>query len=217
MNHFATPNQSASYDRPEDAWKYALGVINRFGNQVITENGQMTREIRNLLLTVRRPCDVENWPIEGSGWNMAGLEKYAEQMMSAINPGFDYTYGNRLRSYVSYDSAGNLRTIDQLENVIEQIKKNPTTRRGVAITWYPGDTYRNFSPDLHVPCMIMLDFLSRGDRIHLSAVFRSHDIQQAWPANVYGLSRILWFVANGTGKMTGHLTTFSVSAHVYRS
>lgn len=202
------------YESPEKAWKYATNYINLFGNKVITEDRKLTKEIKNMLITVHTPCKKDHWPIKSYGWTIEGLDAYAEQLMNPENVGFDYTYGNRLRSYISHDKGGNIRTIDQINNIINQLNANESTRRAVAITWYPGDVY-NTSNNIHVPCMILIEILYRNDHLDMTAVFRSHDIYRAWPANVYGLSKILEYVSEKTGKSAGSITTFSISAHIY--
>lgn len=64
--------------------------------------------------------------------------------------------------------------------------------------------------------MILVDFLIRDRKLHCTAVFRSHDIARAWPANVYGLGKIMKLVSESLGTETGTLTVFSISAHIYR-
>ena len=202
------PNQNQAFQTPAEAWKWACSIVNTYGDKVITEDRKVTKEVRNLMVQLLEPG--ESWPIPGSNWDLPGLDEYAEQLLSPINPGFDYSYGNRLRAYYSADGIDETE-IDQIGVLIEKLKENPTTRRAIAITWQPGvDNFRQ-----HTSCLQLVDFLYRQDRLHLSAVFRSHDLRQAWPANVYGLNKLLEHVAKEADMRPGSLTTFSVSAHVY--
>jgi thymidylate synthase len=66
-----------------------------------------------------------------------------------------------------------------------------------------------------VPCMIVDDFKLRDGRLNLAIFFRSHDFAGAYPANLYGLARVLQFVANEVGAIPGSISTTSASAHIY--
>ena len=61
-------------------------------------------------------------------------------------------------------------------------------------------------------CMIVDDFKLRDGRIHLAAFFRSHDFCGAYPANLYGLARLLQYVAERVGAEPGSISTTSASA-----
>jgi len=63
--------------------------------------------------------------------------------------------------------------------------------------------------------MIVDDFKLRDGRIHLAAFFRSHDFCGAYPANLYGLARLLQYVAERVGAEPGSISTTSASAHIY--
>lgn len=155
-------------------------------------------------------------------WQLPALEEYYQnEILSSRNEtGFDYTYGERLRAYMAHDYLINgILKLDQIEMIIQKLRKYRTTRRAVAATWQPlQDTKEAFHP----PCLMALDFLMRGEQLHLTAFFRSHDIYQAWPANAYGLSRLMEYVSDEIGKdeielesEIGTLTTISCSAHIY--
>jgi thymidylate synthase len=204
---------SASFRYPADAYHWALGIIDNNGSQVITEDGQMTKELCNLCISIERP--LVGWPIAGSGWNMEGLEKYAEQLMNPEKIGFDYTYGNRLMARESVfddpDTCVSVMEWNQINLIVAKLKRHQESRRCVAITWYPE---RDILAD-HAPCLQLLEFLIRGGKLQCTAVFRSHDIARAWPCNVYGIGRLMQQVADEVGVPVGSLTTFSVSAHIY--
>ena len=215
MNYITNPNKI--FKCPADGWKYALWLINSHGTNYIDENGYNCREVLNLMVTIENPRD--GWPIPGSNWDMSGLDQYAMQLLNPENPGFDYTYGERLNAY-GYaiqirdgDTPGEFvwDSYNQIDYIIRKLSENPNTRRAIAITWsIPDDPIKK-----HVPCLQSVDFLYRAGKLHLTAYFRSQDLLQAWPANVYGLSKLLSYVAEKAGMQPGSLTTFSASAHRY--
>lgn len=201
------PNQIIAHRTPAEAWRWACQIVNNYGDKVITEDRKLTKEVLNLQVQILEPG--EGWPIPGSNWDLPGLEKYAEQLMSGENPSkFEYTYGERLRTYP--DTEG-YYAVDQIDFCIDRLRKNPTTRRSIAITWVPDWDDRG----KEVPCLQLIDFLYRDGKMHLSAVFRSQDILQAFPANAYGLWRLMEYVAGEVGMDTGSLTIMAISGHIY--
>jgi len=193
-----------------EAWAWAIPFIEKYGSDVKTEDGALTREYRNLLITVEEPG--LGWPIPGSKWDIAALEIYGDQLLSGENPGFDYTYGERLMHAYCV-----VKGINQIEMSIKMLFENPNTRRAPMFIWMPPI---DLEKPGHHPCMLIVDPLIRGGQLHLAAMFRSHDILQAYPQNLYGLWRLQCYMAGkirdgGVQISTGEITTWSVSAHYY--
>ena len=214
-------------DTIPEAWRRGLGLIWRGGEEITDERGTRTREILALEVVVEDPRR-DMIPVEWYSWNESRLEEYAEQLISGNNPGFEYTYGERLRAWAlpapggGGGGAGKVRDdlgvaggpdgpVDQIEHVVRRLRANPNSRRASAVTWIPPvDTEKE-----EVPCMMVDDFKIRQGRLHLTALFRSHDFAGAYPANLYGLTRLLEYVAERVGADPGSITTVSCSAHVY--
>ncbi|MGV8176146.1 MAG: thymidylate synthase, partial [Methanothrix sp.] len=143
----------------------------------------------------------------GYSWNEARLEEYAGQLLSGNNPGFEYTYGERLRAW----ALPGMPPLDQIEQAVLRLRSSSSTRRATAVTWIaPVDSSKE-----EVPCMIVDDFKLRDGRLNLSVFFRSHDFAGAYPANLYGLARLLQLVAGEVGAEPGAISTTSSSAHIY--
>ncbi len=206
---------SSTWRYPEDAWKWLTSIIRAKGDQVRDETGKMCREVRDVGVTVLEP--LSGWPIKGSGWNVPALEQYAKQLLSPDDDGFDYTYGRRLRQYpISWWKMGlGERDIeqDQLKAVISRLQHSPNTRRAVAITWIPEVDNVNEN----VPCLQVVDFLLRDGRLSLAAFFRSWDCGRAAPANMYGLGKLLSYVAGGIWVPVGSLTIMAASCQEYEA
>lgn len=185
-----------------DAWYRGINLIWNQGNEVMDERGSKIKEYLNLMIVVKDPY-TDRIPADIS-WNEERLEEYAKQLITGENvQDFEYTYGQRLRNWNEQ--------IDQIAYVIDKLKHNPATRRATAVTWVPTvDTVVD-----EVPCMIIDDFKIRGEMINLTTVFRSHDFAGAYPANLYGLSRLMEYVAAEVGVKPGMITTLSASAHIY--
>jgi thymidylate synthase len=175
----------------------AIRQVELRGDRVITEDRQMTKELQNLVIVIKNPLD--GFPIPNSGWDMKALEIYGNQFFDEGKHGFEYTYGQRINHR------------DQLTRAISHLKKEPNTRRAVIKTWQPCVDYDN----QHVPCLQFIEFLARDNKLHLTAVFRSHDIGRAYASNIYGLGRVQAHVAAELGIKVGTMTIHSVSAHIY--
>jgi thymidylate synthase len=195
-----------------DAWHRGLNLIWRQGQELTDERGTRIKELLALQVVVEDPFK-DMIPYEYS-WNQERLEEYAAQLLSSDNPGFEYTYGERLRSWKiprddNYPDTS--PTIDQIDCVMRRLKASPSTRRATAVTWIPPvDNSKD-----EVPCMIVDDFKLRDGRLNLAVFFRSHDFAGAYPANLFGLAGVLKFVACEIGATPGSISTTSASAHIY--
>jgi thymidylate synthase len=194
-----------------DAWHRGLNLIWRQGQEITDERGTKIKELLALQAVVEDPYR-EMIPQEYS-WNSERLEEYAAQLLSGANPGFEYTYGERLRCWKvpgrSLDQGDH--TIDQIDEAVRRLRASPATRRATAVTWIPPvDAARE-----EVPCMIADDFKLRDGKLNLIVFFRSHDFAGAYPANLYGLARVLEYVSEEVGAAPGSICTLSASAHIY--
>jgi thymidylate synthase len=188
-----------------EAWQRGLNLIWRQGQELTDERGTRIKEVLSLQIVVEDPYR-DMIPSEYS-WNEDRLKEYALQLRSGENPGFEYTYGERLRSW----SFSGLEPVDQIRHSVERLKASSSTRRATAVTWIPPlDNIRE-----EVPCMIVDDFKLREGRLNLSVFFRSHDFAGAYPANLYGLAGLLEHVAGEVGATPGSISTLSSSAHIY--
>jgi len=192
-------------DSISEAWQRGLALIWRQGAEITDQRGTKIKEILSLQMVVEDPYRDMIPP--GYSWNEERLEEYARQLLSGDNPGFEYTYGERLRAWALPGCA----SLDQIEQAIARLRASSSTRRATAVTWIaPLDSNRE-----EVPCMIVDDFKLRDGQLHLSIFFRSHDFAGAYPANLYGLARLLQYVAGEVGAEPGSISTTSASAHIY--
>lgn len=192
MTHFQEVSNSSS------GWNYATNYIYYNGNNVITEDYKHTKEVQNLIIEIKNPLD--GFPIKNSGWDINALNIYAEQLLdfSYDCKGFDYTYNERMSRQIYY--------------ITKLLKEHPTTRRATAYLWLPE---KDLETNMHHPCQIVADYKIRFNKLYATHFFRSHDIKQAWPTNVYGLARLQEKIANDLNVVPGSLTTISASAHIY--
>lgn len=186
----------------KSGWETLVKRVMQKGAEIKDERGSLTLELRNTVVTMNRPLELEI--PDGYFWSGEKLEIYAEQFLSDDKQGFVYTYGNRLRKH--------FEGIDQIGEAIRRLKNCKESRRAISVTWDPPtDTKQE-----EVPCMILVDFKIRDGKLHTTGLWRSHDIYGAWFPNAVGLTHLSRYVAGEVGVDVGSLTIHSISAHIYQ-
>ncbi|AIS32562.1 MAG: thymidylate synthase [Methanobacterium formicicum] len=186
----------------KSGWETLVKRVMEKGAEIKDERGSLTLEIRNTVVNIKRPLELEI--PKGYFWSGEKLEIYAEQFLSDDKQGFVYTYGNRLR--------GHFEGIDQIGEAIRRLKNCRESRRAISVTWDPTTDTKNEE----VPCMILVDFKIRDGKLHTTGLWRSHDIYGAWFPNAVGLTHLAKYVAEEVGVEVGSLTIHSISAHIYQ-
>ena len=173
------------------------------------------------------------------------IEAYKREVLSPLLPeGKAYTYGNKLRAYYYPDSEKikelvntnkykdfefkqgdwldkNVRykedycEIDQIQDMIDVLKRDPYFKACVAITWHVADELMRKHKSS--PCLIFLQALVQEEKLNLTVFFRSHDMTQGWPENAYGCAAIQEEIAKGIGIEPGLLMIMSGSAQIYNN
>lgn len=115
-------------------------------------------------------------------------------------------YGKQWRAWEGPDGP-----IDQLQQVIEEIRKNPYSRRLVVSAWNPGDLPKMALP----PCHILFQFYVRGGKLSLQLYQRSADVFLGVPFNIASYSLLLMMVAQVTGLQPGEFIHTLGDAHLY--
>lgn len=116
-------------------------------------------------------------------------------------------YGAQWRSWKTADG----RTIDQITNVIEQIKKNPDSRRLLVVAFNPGDVDKMALP----PCHAFFQFYVANGKLSLQMYQRSADVFLGVPFNIASYALLLMMVAQVTGLAPGEFIHTLGDAHLY--
>lgn len=115
-------------------------------------------------------------------------------------------YGPRLRNW--------WETVDQVENVLDLLHADPTSRRAVISLWDPSQDY---AETRDVPCNNWIQFLSRDGWLDMHIVTRSNDIMWGWSGiNAFEWSVLHEAVAVDLGLSMGYATFFTGSFHLYK-
>ncbi|MDB5237113.1 MAG: Thymidylate synthase [Parcubacteria group bacterium] len=118
-------------------------------------------------------------------------------------------YGVQWRSWETTDG----RTVDQIANVIEKIKKNPNDRRLIVAAWNPGEIEQMALP----PCHVMFQFFVADGKLSLQMYQRSGDMFLGVPFNIASYSLLLKMVAQSTGLEAYEFVHVIGDAHIYKN
>lgn len=115
-------------------------------------------------------------------------------------------YGFQWRRWPSEDGH-----IDQIANVIEQIKTNPDSRRLIVTAWNVADIAKMALP----PCHMMFQFYVINGRLDLQLYQRSADIAVGVPFNIASYALLNMIIAQECGLTPGIFTHTFGDAHIY--
>lgn len=118
-------------------------------------------------------------------------------------------YGVQWRSWQAPDG----KTIDQLKEVIEKIKKDPNDRRLIVSAWNPADLDKMALP----PCHILFQFYVNSDELSCIMYQRSCDMFLGVPFNIASYSLLLSMIAQVTGLKPKEFIHILADAHIYHN
>jgi thymidylate synthase len=118
-------------------------------------------------------------------------------------------YGSQWRAWQSNDG----RKIDQLGEVIEQIKKNPDSRRLIVSAWNVGEISKMKLP----PCHAFFQFYVADGKLSCQLYQRSADIFLGVPFNIASYAALNMMVAQVCGLKPGVFVHTLGDAHIYKN
>ena len=118
-------------------------------------------------------------------------------------------YGQQWRSWAAPDG----RAVDQLAEVVEQIKTNPTSRRLIVSAWNPADVNNMALP----PCHCLFQFFVSKGKLSCQLYQRSADIFLGVPFNIASYALLTEMIAQVTGLTAGEFVHTLGDAHIYHN
>lgn len=116
-------------------------------------------------------------------------------------------YGVQWRSWQGPDG----KVVDQIKEVVEKIKNDPTNRRLIVTAWNPGELDLMALP----PCHMFFQFFVADGKLSLSMYQRSADMFLGLPFNIASYSLLLHMVAQVTGLVAHEFVHFLGDTHIY--
>ena len=118
-----------------------------------------------------------------------------------------HIYGYQWRSWPDYDGGH----IDQISEVIRQIKEQPDSRRIIVSAWNVADLGKMNLP----PCHLLFQFYVADGRLSLQLYQRSADTFLGVPFNIASYALLLQMMAQVTGLRAGDFVHTTGDTHLY--
>ncbi|NJO53616.1 MAG: thymidylate synthase [Bacteroidales bacterium] len=116
-------------------------------------------------------------------------------------------YGRQWRSW----PAGDGRSVDQIAGLIDQLKRNPDSRRLIVTAWNPAEV-----PDMALPpCHCLFQFYVANGRLSCQLYQRSADVFLGVPFNIASYALLTHMVAQVAGLEPGEFVHTFGDAHLY--
>ena len=116
-------------------------------------------------------------------------------------------YGVQWRSWPTPDG----QSIDQIAQLVEQLKANPDSRRHVVSAWNPGQIAEMALP----PCHILFQFYVADGKLSCQLYQRSADMFLGVPFNIASYSLLTLMIAQQTGLQPGEFIWTGGDCHIY--
>jgi thymidylate synthase len=116
-------------------------------------------------------------------------------------------YGHQWRSWPKPDGS----TVDQITNLVEQLKKNPNSRRHIVSAWNVADVDHMALP----PCHCLFQFYVADNRLSCQLYQRSADVFLGVPFNIASYALLTLMMAQVCGYEPGEFIHTFGDAHIY--
>lgn len=196
----------------EKSDRTGTGTYSVFGHQmrfdlekgfplVTTKKVHLKSIIYELLWFLRGDTNVK-WLQEN---NVRIWDEWADKETGELGP----VYGAQWRSWQTQDG----RTIDQISEVINQIKTNPDSRRLLVVAFNPGEIDKMALP----PCHAFFQFYIANGRLSCQLYQRSADVFLGVPFNIASYALLTMMVAQVCGLRAGEFIHTLGDAHLYKN
>ncbi|MFL6542715.1 MAG: thymidylate synthase [Chthoniobacterales bacterium] len=149
------------------------------------------------------------WFLRGDtnvGWlNEHGVTIWDE--WSDANGDLGRVYGAQWTDWRGADGS----TVNQIENVISQIKRNPNSRRLIVSAWNPAEVDRMALP----PCHVLFQFYVRDNELSCQLYQRSADLFLGVPFNIASYSLLTMMIAQVCDLRPGEFIHTFGDLHLY--
>nr|WP_315346840.1 thymidylate synthase [Hoylesella enoeca] len=185
------------------------GTISVFGNQMRFDLGQGFPLLTTKKLHLKSIIYELLWFLKGDT-NVHYLQKNGVRIWNEwadehgdLGP----VYGHQWRSWPDYQGG----TIDQIQQVLDQIRHHPDSRRMIVTAWNPAEVEQMALP----PCHCLFQFYVAEGRLSLQLYQRSADTFLGVPFNIASYALLLQMMAQVCGLQVGDFVHTTGDTHLY--
>lgn len=187
------------------------GTRSIFGNQMrfdlqkgfpllTTKKVHLKSIIYELLWLLRGDTNIKFLTDNGVGiWN-----EWADE-----NGELGSVYGKQWRKWETTDG----KKIDQISNLVNNIKNNPNSRRLIVSAWNVGEVEKMALP----PCHCFFQFYVAEGKLSCQLYIRSNDVFLGMPFNIASYSLLTMMLAQVCGLKAGELVYTNGDVHIYKN
>ena len=178
-----------------------FGVVNRY---------DLRKEFPALTLrkTALKSCmDEILWIYQRKSANIHDLNSHVWDEWADENGDLGPVYGVQWRSWPAPDGSH----VDQIENLMQQLRTNPDSRRMIVCAWNPGLVDQMALP----PCHCLFQFYVADGRLSCQLYQRSCDIFLGVPFNIASYALLTHMVAQQAGLEVGDFVWTGGDCHLY--
>lgn len=132
------------------------------------------------------------WYIRGDK-DLETMRYYNKRMSQFSDDGvtINSAYGNRLFKNRWGGSSGGMAPVSQFDLVVDELKRDPDSRRATMHINEPADLLRAVEKgSKDVPCTMSMQLLIRDRKLHMHVVMRSNDIVWGMPYDVFSFTSL---------------------------
>jgi thymidylate synthase len=124
-------------------------------------------------------------------------------------------YSKQWVAWPGYDG----KPINQIQNAVDAIKNDPTSRRIIVSAWNVGDIQELINTKDTAPpsCHTMFQFKVYGNRLSCHLLQRSADVFLGVPFNIASYALLTQMMAHVTGKEPGEFVHSFTDVHIYNN
>jgi len=185
------------------------GTVSLFGHQMRFDLGQGFPLVTTKKLHLKSIIHELLWFLSGDT-NIKYLKDNGVSIWDEwadANGDLGHVYGYQWRSWPTPDGSH----IDQISQVIEQIRNNPDSRRLIVSAWNVGEIDRMALP----PCHAFFQFYVADGKLSCQLYQRSADIFLGVPFNIASYALLTMMVAQVTSLQPGEFIHTLGDAHLY--
>jgi thymidylate synthase len=201
------------FENANAAFVYYYYLIQKYGTRI--EN---TQALLNVGFYIDNPMDYEI-TCDFRNWNAVYAEKEWQWYLSE-DPSVKEISRSAPIWLRHMDSAGNVNSNygnlwnkgNQLEYVIRELKRNPSSRRAL-LTLY--DAKQNSAYTHDTPCTLNIGFTIADNKLNMTVMMRSNDLWYGFSNDQYCFSKLQELVAGRLSLEIGWYFHFANNLHLY--